>query len=755
MTLPPTPSPEAAALPTADHLLDALPLGLLVLGAGGIVQRLNQQAAAWWGLAQAVVQGQPVASLAPASLPVLLHEALQQLAAGAELPAATFFVPARQQWLTQTSARQAGHTLVYWQDVTAQQLSGNQYQHLAEDALRQSEEKYRTLFETMDQGFAVCELVRDAAGQPTDWYYLELNPAWERQTGLPRATALHQLASQVLPSLDRWWHQLYGRVVDTGEPARFEHYANALGRWYQVTAYPQGGERFAVLYDDITARKQTEQQLQALTTSLEQQVAERTHALQGSNDLLQSMYDTNPFAMSVLRAVRDETGTITDFRIDIANLELARATQRLDLVGKLYLAEFPGLRAVGLFEVMLHVLETGEPASLEYYYGQDGFDLWCASMFVRLGDGLVASNLDISARKRADEELRKNLGLLRQSEQLAGLGNWDYELHTGIFTWSAGMYRLFGLPPGSLVSPQTYLDFVVPEDRPIAERLVHHLRAGSSGFEKTLRIGVAGQVKTLRLKALMQYDEQGEPLRMLGVDLDISAVQRLEQENLHMRLGQQRARMAAVLEAQEEERRRIAESLHNGLGQMLYATKLQLDQLTQAPQLATTPALAAAHREATRLLSEVIQQVRILSHELTPGIVAEFGLAAALHDICSSLSSPQLRWQCLVHLDAEQPLALPLQVAVYRLTQEVAQNIVKHAHATQATLEVETLPGWLVVRAEDNGQGFESTATTTGIGLKTLRHRVALLGGTVHLSSVPQRGTQLQLRIPLANTLAS
>jgi signal transduction histidine kinase len=87
-------------------------------------------------------------------------------------------------------------------------------------------------------------------------------------------------------------------------------------------------------------------------------------------------------------------------------------------------------------------------------------------------------------------------------------------------------------------------------------------------------------------------------------------------------------------------------------------------------------------------------------------VVAEFGLAAALQDTCHSLNTPSLRWQCLVFLDEDHPLALPLQVAVYRLAQELTQNVAKHAQASQATLEVETLPGWVVLHLEDDGRGF-------------------------------------------------
>jgi PAS domain S-box-containing protein len=364
-------------------------------------------------------------------------------------------------------------------------------------------------------------------------------------------------------------------------------------------------------------------------------------------------------------------------------------------------------------------------------------------------EGWFGAATDIHERKLAELERTVSLRLLEQSEQVAEMGNWQYEVATGALRWSAGMYRVFGLVPGTPVGHELYLSCVVPEDQALAERIIGYLREGAAGYEHTLRIRAGEVVKTLRTKALMTYNEQGWPLRMLGVDLDISTVQRLEQENLHLRISQQHERLVAVLEAQEEERRRMAESLHNGLGQLLYAAKLQVEELTSAPEVAALPGLAPARREANRLLKAAIRQARAISHELTPGIVADFGLEAALHEICRNLKSPQLRWQCLVHLDAEYPVPLPLQVAVYRLAQEVTQNIMKHARATTASLEVETLPGWLVLRAEDNGQGFEPSAYTTGIGLKTLRNRVDLLGGTVVLYSKPGLGTQLQLRIPL------
>ncbi|TVT39409.1 PAS domain S-box protein [Hymenobacter setariae] len=572
----------------------------------------------------------------------------------------------------------------------------------------------------------------DAQGSAT-WH----NQRWLDYTGQTPAEAVGDGWLLVVHPDDKAQAQAnFQAALAAGRLLRQEHrLRNASGeyRWFQIRAEPVLDEygRISEWFGAATDIHECK------TPGL---------ALQASRDLLQSAFDTSLVAMSVLEAVRDESGALQDFTIRLTNKELERQTGRTDLIGKLYATEYPGIRQAGLFDLMQQALESGKPTGMELYYGYEGLNNWFSCQFVKLGDGLLATNLDITERKLAEQEHALNLRLLEQAERVAEMGSWDYELTTNTFRWSEGMYSLFGLAPGTPVSPQVYLNFVVPEDRYIAECLVSHLEAGSAGFEKTLRIRVGKYLKTLSLRAVMVYDDQGKPVRMLGVDMDISKLKQLEADNLRLRLGQQQERITAVLEAQEEERRRIAESLHNGLCQLLYATKLQLDRLHPTP---TQPARA----EASNLLAEAIRQARTISHELTPGIIAEFGLHAALSDICQNLSSPALRWQCVVHLDEAHPVPQLLQVAIYRLAQELAQNVAKHAQANHATLEVDVLPGWAVLRVEDDGLGFEVGTATPGIGLKTLRDRVALLDGLVYIDTDLGRGSQVQVRLPLPVSL--
>ena len=132
---------------------------------------------------------------------------------------------------------------------------------LARQALAESEERYRSLFNGMTEGFALHEIVTDEQGQPCDYRFIEANPAFERLTGLKRDDITGRLVSKVLPDNDPAWIEIYGRVALTGEPVHFENYSTPLRRWYDVFAYRPAPRQFAVIFMDITARKEAEEAL--------------------------------------------------------------------------------------------------------------------------------------------------------------------------------------------------------------------------------------------------------------------------------------------------------------------------------------------------------------------------------------------------------------------------------------------------------------------------------------------------------------
>ncbi|MDZ4874960.1 MAG: Sensor histidine kinase RcsC [Chroococcidiopsis cubana SAG 39.79] len=131
----------------------------------------------------------------------------------------------------------------------------------AEVGLRESEVKYRSLFESMNEGLAISELVRDESGRAVDARYLELNPAYERQTGFDRSSALDRLVSEIFPTYYCTWLENVERVLRTGQPERFEQFVPDNQKWFAFHVTPFGGaDGFTVLYDDITERKRQEQE---------------------------------------------------------------------------------------------------------------------------------------------------------------------------------------------------------------------------------------------------------------------------------------------------------------------------------------------------------------------------------------------------------------------------------------------------------------------------------------------------------------
>jgi signal transduction histidine kinase len=212
-------------------------------------------------------------------------------------------------------------------------------------------------------------------------------------------------------------------------------------------------------------------------------------------------------------------------------------------------------------------------------------------------------------------------------------------------------------------------------------------------------------------------------------------------------IAQQQQLAQAVLAAEEGEKRRIAESLHNGLAQLLYAAKLSLEKLEGEQYKKSPKAFAQAQLKVANLLASAIAQTRTLAHELVPRTLEDFGLEAAVQDICSDYSSAPLRLTC--HL-AGLPAGLPshLALAVYRMAQELANNIVKHAHATHATLSITANDQALELRAEDNGVGFAVEPQSKGLGWQALQDRVRLLNGTLQLDTQPGR-TCVTISLPL------
>ncbi len=177
-----------------------------------------------------------------------------------------------------------------------------------EDALRDSEEKYRTLFNAMDECYCIIEMVFDETGKAVDYRFIETNPSFEKHTGFKADRG--QCMREIAPDHEDQWFETYGRVAMTGQAARFEQRAEHLKRWFDVYAYRYGepkDRQVAVLFNDITGRKRAEEDMRRLNESLEQLVRDRTAELHYKNrELERRAEQLSRFASEVTLAEQRE-----------------------------------------------------------------------------------------------------------------------------------------------------------------------------------------------------------------------------------------------------------------------------------------------------------------------------------------------------------------------------------------------------------------------------------------------------------------
>jgi PAS domain S-box-containing protein len=244
-------------------------------------------------------------------------------------------------------------------------------------------------------------------------------------------------------------------------------------------------------------------------------------------------------------------------------------------------------------------------------------------------------------------------------------------------------------------------------------------------------------------------DDAGITRHWVAVQRDVTERVLMEEE----RLNQEQRMAQAVIEAQEDERRRIAEDLHDGLGQLLSVIKLQFGEL-EAMTEETPPKMLPYLSKARELIDHAATETRNISRNLMPSELQDFGLSQTLKHLCLQVAHTRNLEVTYQANDAERRLPMPIEVAVYRIAQEALNNAIKHAKAKEINVQLTITPESLLLIVEDDGVGFEVVETPTtlkisGMGLGNMRARARLVGGLLNIDSTKGHGTTLVLEIPL------
>ncbi|MNQ75183.1 Signal transduction histidine-protein kinase/phosphatase DegS [compost metagenome] len=179
---------------------------------------------------------------------------------------------------------------------------------------------------------------------------------------------------------------------------------------------------------------------------------------------------------------------------------------------------------------------------------------------------------------------------------------------------------------------------------------------------------------------------------------------------------------------------------------MLYGVKATLERLDLDNVEAIDENINILNR-SKELLGMCIQESRKISHELMPSILEDFGLKVSIKDICNQLKG-KTHFNCTFS-DVDVPMDKYVQLAIYRIVQELSLNIMKHADASLAHIDISIIDGQIHIMAKDNGKGFErDIVKNKGIGLKTIESKVKLLNGKIAIASKPSE-TIIRIQLPL------
>lgn len=196
----------------------------------------------------------------------------------------------------------------------------------------------------------------------------------------------------------------------------------------------------------------------------------------------------------------------------------------------------------------------------------------------------------------------------------------------------------------------------------------------------------------------------------------------------------------AALDGEMQERSRLARDLHDGLGSILSAAKINMSEFKNGAML-EFPAVERINL-VMKLLDDSVQELRRVAHHLMPESLSRYGLKVALTDFCKSIGKVEFAW-----FGDETRLERQTEIVFYRIAHELVNNALKHSGATHILVHVVQNPDRIALTVEDNGCGFDVDAATAGMGLQNIRTRVGALGGSIEIFSGKEKGEGTEVHV--------
>jgi len=355
---------------------------------------------------------------------------------------------------------------------------------------------------------------------------------------------------------------------------------------------------------------------------------------------------------------------------------------------------------------------------------------------------LLGLSVDITQSKKAEQALRESEQRLRLATQAGRMYAYDWDVSKNVVVRTSEHVKILGLVEPMHFPQQQFVDKIHPDDRPKFLAAIAELTPKNPTAEVTYRaLAPDGALIWLKSNGCGFFDPEDRLMRVIGMVADVTDQKRAEEALSAM--------TRKLVEAQEQERARIARELHDDINQRIALLAIELDQLREKHR--DLPSEVQGHvQELQQMTSDISSSVYALSHELYSSIPDSLGLAKGMRSWCREFGKQQKMEIDFKSHDLPR-LLQEISLCLFRVLQEALHNAAKHSGVKRVEVQLVENSGEIHLIVSDSGGGFdiEAARQNRGLGLISMQERVRLVGGTIEIDSKPLAGTTVHVRVPL------
>ncbi len=631
----------------------------------------------------------------------------------------------------------------------------------AEVARRESEQKYSALFNSIDEGFAIMEVIYDEQGQPSDLQFIETNRRFEK---LVATDVVGKFARTLFPGVEDAWFQTYDKALRTGQSTRFQEYFASMDAWYEVYASPMGTReknRVAVVFNDITERRRYEANLALL--------AEISRDLEWPATLDQAMAVLGTKVGEFLKSTLVSFASVDETAELVNVLRLWRKREQdIDHSGQHVLSDytdgaFRPILTAGL-PMVINNVETHPSVTHPERLQALGISSFIIAPILKAGKWVFqVAVCDSEAREWRQSEIELVLEItarvwarverdladeeLRQSEERSRLvleNLHDYALFTldtegRISACNGGGLSAIGYDDQEVLGRHFRIFYSAEECQAgTPEAVLQQVRETGRSESEGWRVGKDGRQLWMNQIVTAVQGEEGLA-GFVAIARDMTERRETERVRLH------KEKESTLL----AERNRMAQELHDSLAQGFTVIKLHIELAEEALE-ETPPDIADAtlHLGRAREYSRVSQsEARRSIRELRSPLLDSVSLSQALRQLASAMSDG-----VKVSFDCQgEPENIPMLIKndIYRIGQEAITNAVRHAQASKVQVLLNAEGDQVELDVADDGRGFDKNTYQAGFGITGMKERAHRIGAELLVDSSVGRGTTLSLKVSL------